>query len=160
MPLFASLTGLENNQISIYMFASILVAMLCAWPIGWICDRVQRSYVLLVICLLAGLASAANALVIDAAFLWRLVALCALVVGHVGDEFALDLDEVDRQILEIVERREAGAEVIDGELVALILQALYELFQQRHVFQGKRIKWLILPLHESETDRHLIGLSG
>lgn len=26
--------------------------------------------------------------------------------------------------------------------------------------QGKRIKWLILPLHESETDRHLIGLSG
>ncbi|MDY6891285.1 MAG: MFS transporter [Pseudomonadota bacterium] len=79
VPLFASLTGLENNQISIYMFASILVAMLCAWPIGWICDRVQRSYVLLVICLLAGLASAANALVIDAAFLWRLVALCALM---------------------------------------------------------------------------------
>jgi hypothetical protein len=28
------------------------------------------------------------------------------------------------------------------------------------VFSGKRIKWLILPLHESETDRHLIGLSG
>lgn len=27
-------------------------------------------------------------------------------------------------------------------------------------FLGKRIKWLILPLHESETDRHLIGLSG
>ncbi len=26
--------------------------------------------------------------------------------------------------------------------------------------KGKRIKWLILPLHESETDRHLIGLSG
>ena len=25
---------------------------------------------------------------------------------------------------------------------------------------GKRIKWLILPLHESETDQHLIGLSG
>jgi hypothetical protein len=27
-------------------------------------------------------------------------------------------------------------------------------------YPGKRIKWLILPLHESETDRHLIGLSG
>jgi hypothetical protein len=27
-------------------------------------------------------------------------------------------------------------------------------------FSGKGIKWLILPLHESETDRHLIGLSG
>ncbi|MEP2064451.1 MAG: hypothetical protein ABJI61_01190, partial [Marinobacter sp.] len=28
------------------------------------------------------------------------------------------------------------------------------------IIVGKRIKWLILPLHESETDRHLIGLSG
>jgi G3E family GTPase len=28
------------------------------------------------------------------------------------------------------------------------------------ILMGKRIKWLILPLHESETDRHLIGLSG
>jgi hypothetical protein len=28
------------------------------------------------------------------------------------------------------------------------------------LIMGKRIKWLILPLHESETDRHLIGLSG
>jgi hypothetical protein len=28
------------------------------------------------------------------------------------------------------------------------------------ILLGKRIKWLILPLHESETDRHLIGLSG
>jgi hypothetical protein len=28
------------------------------------------------------------------------------------------------------------------------------------VKMGKRITWLILPLHESETDRHLIGLSG
>ena len=34
------------------------------------------------------------------------------------------------------------------------------LIQILKVIQGKRIKWLILPLHESETDRHLIGLSG
>jgi MFS family permease len=79
VPLFASLTGLENNQISIYMFASILAAMLCAWPIGWICDRVQRSYVLLVICVLAGLASAANALTVNDPFTWRLIALCVLM---------------------------------------------------------------------------------
>lgn len=31
---------------------------------------------------------------------------------------------------------------------------------QDKCYSGKRIKWLILPLHESETDRHLIGLSG
>jgi hypothetical protein len=38
-----------------------------------------------------------------------------------------------------------------------------EIFPEiRHLLnlKGKRIKWLILPLHESETDRHLIGLSG
>ncbi|HIL63912.1 MAG TPA: hypothetical protein EYG42_10755 [Porticoccaceae bacterium] len=28
------------------------------------------------------------------------------------------------------------------------------------ILMGKRIKWLILPLHESEANRHLIGLSG
>ncbi|APE06546.1 hypothetical protein BM528_12880 [Alteromonas sp. RW2A1] len=33
-------------------------------------------------------------------------------------------------------------------------------FKIKEVIKGKRIKWLILPLHESETDRHLIGLSG
>ncbi|ASK36330.1 hypothetical protein CEK62_19060 [Alcanivorax sp. N3-2A] len=32
--------------------------------------------------------------------------------------------------------------------------------RKRQKIEGKRIKWLILPLHESETDRHLIGLSG
>lgn len=79
VPLFGSLTGMENEQISIYMFASILAAMLCAWPIGWICDRVQRSYVLLVVCLLSGLASAANALTVNDPFIWRLVALCVLM---------------------------------------------------------------------------------
>lgn len=34
------------------------------------------------------------------------------------------------------------------------------LLRGRLYLRGKRIKWLILPLHESETDRHLIGLSG
>ncbi len=76
VPLFASLTGLENDQISIYMFASILAAMFFAWPIGWVCDRAKRSNVLLVILVLAGSACAANALVIDTDFRWRLLALC------------------------------------------------------------------------------------
>ncbi len=45
-------------------------------------------------------------------------------------------------------------------------QALYKFGQRLLSFilsqdnLGKRIKWLILPLHESEADRHLIGLSG
>jgi MFS family permease len=40
---------------------------------------VQRSYVLLVICVLAGLASAANALTVNDPFTWRLIALCVLM---------------------------------------------------------------------------------
>lgn len=76
VPLFASMTGLENDQISLYMFASILAAMLFAWPIGWICDRAKRSYVLLIILVLAGGACAANALVIELDFGWRLLTLC------------------------------------------------------------------------------------
>lgn len=35
-----------------------------------------------------------------------------------------------------------------------------QLAEATEEIKGKRIKWLILPLHESETDRHLIGLSG
>ncbi|MBR9829073.1 MAG: MFS transporter [Oceanospirillales bacterium] len=77
VPLFASLTGLASDQVSIYMFASILTAMLFAWPIGWICDRAKRSHVLLAISTLAAVACTANILVIDMAFTWRLVALCA-----------------------------------------------------------------------------------
>ncbi len=76
VPLFASLTGLPNEQISIYMFAAILAAMLFAWPVGWICDRIRRSYVLLLISALGALACAANALVVEADFTWRLLALC------------------------------------------------------------------------------------
>ncbi|MBA4503190.1 MFS transporter [Marinobacterium marinum] len=76
VPLFASMTGLKNDQISLYMFASILTAMLLAWPIGWICDRAKRSYVLLIILVLAGGASAANTLVIEQDFTLRLIALC------------------------------------------------------------------------------------
>ncbi len=76
VPLFASLTGLQSEQISIYMFASILAAMLFAWPIGWICDRVQRSYVLMLVSILAAATAAANALLVDSEFAWRLLALC------------------------------------------------------------------------------------
>ncbi|MBP0047910.1 MFS transporter [Marinobacterium sp. AK62] len=76
VPLFASLTGLENTQISLYMFAAIMTAMVLAWPIGWICDRFQRSSVLMFIGVLAGAASLANALLAEQEFGLRLLALC------------------------------------------------------------------------------------
>ena len=39
----------------------------------------------------------------------------AVVVGHRGDEGAVDLDLVERQLLEVGERRLAGAEVVERE---------------------------------------------
>ncbi|GAA0631795.1 hypothetical protein GCM10009100_38130 [Thalassospira tepidiphila] len=52
---------------------------------------------------------------------------------------------------------------IDDDRMYVTLQCKYtglHLSVRKLEIMGKRIKWLILPLHESETDRHLIGLSG
>lgn len=76
VPLFATLTGLGSEQIALYMFAAIMAAMLSAWPIGWICDRVQRSYVLVVVSVLAAVVCSANAFLLNDSFLWRLAAIC------------------------------------------------------------------------------------
>ncbi|MAK65389.1 MAG: hypothetical protein CMH21_02730 [Methylophaga sp.] len=54
-------------------------------------------------------------------------------------------------------------EVLTSAVMVSILFLLFPAtvsFPNTLIIQGKRIKWLILPLHESETDRHLIGLSG
>ena len=40
------------------------------------------------------------------------------VVGRSRDELAVDLQQVERQVLEVVERGEAGAEVVERELAA------------------------------------------
>ncbi|NHI00275.1 MFS transporter [Oceanimonas sp. MB9] len=76
VPLFASLSGLGNDEIALYMFGAILAAMLTAWPVGWICDRLQRSYVLLIVTLLTVVACLANAFLANESFLLRLAAIC------------------------------------------------------------------------------------
>ncbi|MDC0661507.1 MFS transporter [Marinobacter sp. SS21] len=75
-PLFASLTGLDSDQVSLYMFAAVLAAMCFAWPVGWVCDRVQRSYVLLAICVLGGGSSLLNVWLVEATFGIRLAVVC------------------------------------------------------------------------------------
>ena len=55
----------------------------------------------------------------------------------------------------------AEIEAKEAERKRLAAEATARLERERAEQKtGKRIKWLILPLHESETDRHLIGLSG
>ena len=46
--------------------------------------------------------------------------------GGVLDEFAVDLDVVEWQVLEVVEGAEAGAEVIEREAAAEVAQVLRE----------------------------------
>ncbi|MDX1458723.1 MAG: MFS transporter [Marinobacter sp.] len=84
-PLFASLTGLSSVEVSWFMSAAVLAAMLFAWPVGWVCDRVQRSYVLLVICLLGGVTSLLNVWLVDASLGVRV----AVVAGCMGLSAAL-----------------------------------------------------------------------
>lgn len=75
VPLFASLTGLNSDKVSLYMFSAVIAAMLCAWPIGWLCDRFQRSHILLVLSVVGSITSIANAWLVQEAFVWRLVAI-------------------------------------------------------------------------------------
>ncbi len=75
-PLFASQTGLDNTQISYSMFGAILTAMLFAWPVGWICDRFHRSSVLMIVCVLAAIASLGNTFLVGHDFVPRLVLVC------------------------------------------------------------------------------------
>lgn len=56
-PLFSSLIGFSVDQTAIFMSLSVFTAMLFAWPIGWLCDRVDRVYILMCLTGLAALFS-------------------------------------------------------------------------------------------------------
>ncbi len=45
------------------------------------------------------------------------------IVQHVRDEAAVDLQEIDRQVLQVAERRQADAEVVEREAAAQSLAA-------------------------------------
>ena len=80
MPLFGSLTNMSVREVSQTMTLSVLMALILAWPVGWICDRIQRSRVLLVVVLLCALLSSCVALSVDQVFLLRLI-ISSLLLG-------------------------------------------------------------------------------
>ncbi|NRP15650.1 MFS transporter [Marinobacterium sp. xm-a-152] len=57
VPLYATLSDIATDQISTLMSISVMSAMLFAWPIGWLCDRITRSKVLTATALVAALAA-------------------------------------------------------------------------------------------------------
>ncbi|WP_097459805.1 MFS transporter [Mangrovitalea sediminis] len=62
-PVYGNLIGLTLHQVSIFMASAILAAMLFAWPLGRICDKSDRRWVLFWISVLSGICSLAAALV-------------------------------------------------------------------------------------------------
>lgn len=56
-PLFANLIGFSVEQIAWFMSASVFAAMLFAWPVGWLCDRIDRVKILFYLAGLSALLS-------------------------------------------------------------------------------------------------------
>lgn len=62
-PVFANGIGLDVNQLSNFMAAAIIAAMILAWPVGMLCDRFDRYKVMLIASCVAAACSLVAALV-------------------------------------------------------------------------------------------------
>lgn len=62
-PVFANGIGLDVNQLSNFMAAAIIAAMILAWPVGILCDRFDRYKVMLIASSVAAVCSLVAALV-------------------------------------------------------------------------------------------------
>ena len=74
-PVFANRIGLDVDQLSNFMAASIIAAMLLAWPVGRLCDRYDRYQVMLVASCVAAACSLAAALIADFNMLLLVIAV-------------------------------------------------------------------------------------
>lgn len=74
-PIFAVRTGLQTNELALFLGTPVLVTMVMQWPIGWLSDRLPRHQVLLGAAILALGAS----LLVPLLTTFSLVALIAAV---------------------------------------------------------------------------------
>ena len=79
-PVYASLMGLEVSGISTFMASAIVAAMVVAWPLGRLCDLLDRRRVMLWVALTAAVA-AGLVVVFGAGRLWLLTLLVGLFTG-------------------------------------------------------------------------------
>lgn len=82
-PLYATLIGFSIDQLARFMALSVLAAVLFAWPIGWVCDRFNRAWLLLQVVVATGLVSLFLALFQGGGF-WLTTLCCALFMGIVA----------------------------------------------------------------------------
>jgi MFS family permease len=98
-PLFANLIGFSVDQIAWFMSASVFSAMLFAWPIGWLCDRIDRVKMLLYLAGLSALCSlilSANlelfwlVIIVNGAFMALVAAIYPVGVALMNDRISHD----------------------------------------------------------------------
>lgn len=79
-PVYATSTGLSLDQVSIFMSVAVLAALVLAWPLGRVCDRIERRHVLMWLALIGGSCSLGVALLGQMSFI-ALLGLNSLFVG-------------------------------------------------------------------------------
>jgi len=79
-PVYATMVGLDVGRVSTFMASAIVAAMILAWPLGWLCDRLDRRRVMYWVALMAAVASGL-VVFFGADRLWLLTLLVALFTG-------------------------------------------------------------------------------
>ncbi|MBB3047639.1 MFS family permease [Litorivivens lipolytica] len=79
-PVYATSTGLNVEQISVFMSVAIMSAMVIAAPIGYFCDRHNRARVMLVVAIISGLAGGVIFVLGNLNFFW----ICAFTAVFFG----------------------------------------------------------------------------
>ena len=79
-PVYATMVGLEVSRVSTFMASAIVAAMIVAWPLGWLCDRLDRRRVMFWVAMTAAVASAL-VVFFGADRLWLLTLLVAIFTG-------------------------------------------------------------------------------
>lgn len=87
-PVYAAQSQLTVQEISLFMAVAIFSAMVFAWPVGYLCDRRERSRVMLMTAVVAGLASAGAAVAGELSFA-ILVTLTGLYMGFNAPMYAI-----------------------------------------------------------------------
>ncbi len=88
VPLYATMTGVATDEIGNLMSIAVISAMVLAWPIGWLCDRVERSQVLLIIALIAGVAALLAALGAEWDYMLRVLFL-AIIMAIIASIYSI-----------------------------------------------------------------------
>lgn len=82
-PVYAIQVGLQVDQLSYFMAASVFTFIIFAWPLGRLCDRLDRSKILICINVLVAL-SALGVVFIGSYHLGLLIGFSALYMGMVA----------------------------------------------------------------------------